>query len=227
MRSKYVFRAVMDLSMKIRLLRKKQRMTQTQFGELFSVTQATISRWEEGAEPGHENLKALSTLAGVTMDEFVGYNPPKHIDVRAVNVVGAVEAGAWIEAIEWSEDKIYPVYALPDSKFGRLPHFGLEVRGPSMNEVYPEGSVVICVTLGDAAREPKSGERVICLRRRPNSMIEATVKEFIVEKDGTGWLWPRSKHPAHQAPMPYPAVDGDSEEVWIYALVAGSYRPEP
>ncbi len=152
-------------------------------------------------------------------------------DLHFVMVRGAVEAGAWKEAVEWPEDDWYPVPAVPMPAYTDLPQFALEVRGPSMNAVYPVGSIVVCVFLMHLSREPRSGERVVVERRR-RGFVEATVKEYVVE-DGSPMLYPRSDHPQHQEPIALQTghQDGENEnqdeQTRITALVIGSFRPEP
>lgn len=94
-----------------------------------------------------------------------------------------------------------------------------------MDRDYPDGSTIICIKLHEIEGELKPGRNVVVYRRRADGQIEATVKKYVVDAHGT-WLYPNSSHPEHQAPIPIPAPDGSDEEVWIEALVVGSYRPE-
>ncbi len=158
-----------------------------------------------------------------------------------IYVRGAVQAGAWKEAMEWPRDDWFPIAVPPGGRVRRLPRFGLTVRGPSMNAVYPDRATLICVRFSDLGRAPRSGDRVICQRVNRNGMIEATVKELVIA-NGVAWLWPRSDHPAHQTPIrlpgprdggawrDHPTADahdlGDSEQVDLIALVIGSYIAE-
>ena len=76
-------------------------------------------------------------------------------------------------------------------------------------------------------------------------MIEATVKEYVVDDDGQVWLWPRSSHPEYQQPfLLKERIDRDmgseanstetdnryrevyADDFEIVALVIGSYRRE-
>jgi transcriptional regulator with XRE-family HTH domain len=58
------------LAENIRNLRLATGLNQTLFAEKLGVTQASVARWERGAEPKSEPLKALSDLAGVSVHEF-------------------------------------------------------------------------------------------------------------------------------------------------------------
>lgn len=148
--------------------------------------------------------------------------------IGSLMVVGVVQAGVWREALEWAPEDWRPAPIAPDSRFPRQRQFGLEVRGPSMNEEYPEGSVVICVRLFELGRDPVHGEHVIC-QRRSSEGVETTIKELRRGDDGSFWLWPRSSDPNFQAPwhLAPPRQDDDNDDVRIVALVVGSYKPRP
>jgi SOS-response transcriptional repressor LexA len=128
----------------------------------------------------------------------------RDIQIEHVFVRGDVQAGAWREAIEWDGENWYALTVPTDERYPGIERFGLEVRGPSMNLLYPEGTVVICVRYGDIARLPKHGERVICLRRDRHGSFEATVKEYQVDTQGRHVLWPRSTEPEFQQPFVLP-----------------------
>jgi len=133
-----------------------------------------------------------------------------------------------------------------DERFNGVRRFALEVHGPSINQVYAEGDIIICVRYGDIGREPRSTERVVVQRINSQGMIEATVKEFVSDDSGAIWLWPRSSHPEFQQPFllkerrdqeglqedqtSYETPQGFREvyadEFEIIALVIGSYRRE-
>lgn len=215
-----------DLRTRIRQLRQRLKLKQRQLAERVGVTQATVSRWERGAKPEFDHMKALADLAGQHVDEFAGHPRAVVVKVSAIQVIGAVEAGVWRHAIEWSPDDIYEVYWVPRQEFLGIPAFGLEVHGPSMDRVYPEGSIVVCVRLMDIKREPRSGERVVVYTKRPDGKVEATLKEYVAE-NGHVWLWPRSTSPRYQAPIEYGESAAEpGSEVEVHAVVIGSYRPE-
>lgn len=141
--------------------------------------------------------------------------------VTQIKVIGAVQAGTWRNALQWDEDEQYSVEAPVPETLRGLRVFGLEVRGPSMNKVYPEGSILLCVSPAESHITPKVGHRVIAIRK-DHDEVEATVKELRADGDGKFWLWPQSDHPAHQAPIP---LEG-TEEVEIQGLVVSSFRHE-
>ena len=63
----------MSLSENLQRLRKEKGLSQEDVAQKLFVSRQSVSKWENGiAEPGVENLKALASLYGVTLDELVG-----------------------------------------------------------------------------------------------------------------------------------------------------------
>lgn len=166
-----------------------------------------------------------------------GFTPNVEEDARPlapVRVIGQVEAGVFRDALELPYDDQFSIEVPISSAYRSLPRIGLIVRGPSMNRVYPEGTILIVVSvihLGESF-DPRSGQRVI-VQRRNKEGCEATVKELVIDEDGQAWLWPRSHHPEFQQPWRVPdhhdgdgTVDDDNDGLRITGLVVGSYRPE-
>ncbi len=178
-------------------------------------------------------LEALARAAARPVSELTGEVPVRLSGpVQAVTVVGTVEAGNWVEALEWPpEDQFRITVPRPRGPDGV---FGLLVNGPSLNLRYPEGTILVCMPLAQLQRELRSGDRVIVERRNRDGLVEATVKELAFDADGRAWLWPRSDHPEHQQPLliPWPpdvelhASESDVEEVNVTATVVGAYQPE-
>lgn len=201
--------------------------------------------------PRIDTLEKLARALGCTTAELTGKAQPgvAPIELNAVVVRGAVAAGIWRDAIEWDFDDQYAVSAPPDSRFPGVERFGLEVRGNSMDRVYPEGTIIICIRFMDLGALPSNGDRVVCIRRNEEGLVEATVKEFVIDNNQRAWLWPRSSQPEFQQPWPLLADDlpisgdlndipatvhagimeigeGPEPAVQIAALVTGSYRRE-
>lgn len=214
-----------DLAKKVRSMRTTLKESQRKFGDRFGVDQSTVSRWETGASPDFEHIGPLSDLAGRMIKDMplpdvnnLRANLTNTVDIL---VIGAVQAGEWVEAIEWPQDE-WKLISIPlTNDFRDMKTFALEVRGPSMNRRYPDGSYVVCVKLIDWGKDPEHGQRVVVQRRNGNGLIEATVKELRIDGDGGKWLWPDSDHPEHQAPL---SVEG--EDVEITALVVWAVKSE-
>ena len=157
-------------------------------------------------------------------------------------VIGAVQAGVWNNDGSWPDDDQYALEVPVPTEFTLMNRFGLEVRGASMNLVYPAGTVLVCVPLAEVERWLVTGEKII-VQRRGKLGIETTVREFVHDASGV-WLWPRSSHPEHQQPIPLslPRLDGveqqlaiadfqavdeeDGVEIAVIALVIQSIRIE-
>lgn len=145
-----------------------------------------------------------------------GDNPFSSNGVATVPVVGAVEAGAWREPNLHDSYENIPVLASNDNdKF-----FALRVVGPSMNEIYPDGSYVVA-RMFEGGPWPV-GKRVVVQRTDAAGKVETTLKELVRGKSGLE-LWPRSNDERHQTPIPYDEHDAMVE---IIGLVVSSYRPE-
>lgn len=142
--------------------------------------------------------------------------------LTTINVIGSIQAGVWVEALEWPQRDQYELDLPIPQRYQGAPVVAFEVHGPSMDMVYPDGSVVVCVKFLDLGRRPRHMERVVALRQR-NGEMEATIKEYRIDSDGTARLWPRSTHPQHQTPTDLRPGDDDLQVAY---LVIGSYRPE-
>lgn len=197
--------------------------------KLANVLEVPASYFLEAAAEGHEKSK-----------DPIEPNKSHFASVEKVYVKGFVQAGAWQDALEWPMTDWMSVYIPPDPRYMNVARFGLEVRGDSMNKVYPEGSIVIAVRLDDLGRLPRNGERVVVLSRctNGNSAMEATIKKYQIDTQGRHILWPESTDPLYQTPIilddrakslgidGHDADHGASCDIEIYAVIIGSYRPE-
>ena len=181
-------------------------------------------------------LEALARAKGVTISEMIGEGAvPVSKGVLTIFVRGAVEAGAWKEAVEWPEDDWIAV-AMPRIERQTESSFALLVRGSSMNLEYPEGTYLVCVPIyeydGELGVKGISDHLIFCRRGR-DGLVESTVKELRLDESGRAWLWPKSTDPAHTQPIevPWPphkqaSENGDGTEAMeITAVVVGSYKP--
>jgi len=217
-----------DLADKIKKLRKSLGLNQDQLAARIGLdVQSTVSKWERGKQrPNAEYTAKLAELAGETMGQFIGAEPLKKNDaaVRNYRVVGELQAGAWKESLEWDFEDQYEIPCYVGPNMPNYPLKGFVVRGPSMNKLYPEGAIVFAAATISNGLTPKSGNKVIVSRRDQNGLYESTIKEFVVEPDGSKWLWPRSYDPEHQAPVEY--NNGRAEEVTITGIIMASFIVE-
>ncbi len=175
--------------------------------------------------PRGETLQRLARVLDCSITYLLGESDDisAAVDVAAGNglrvfVRGAVQAGEWREAVELPrEDWTY--FDLPaDGRYPGVERFLLKVVGPSMNQIFADGSVIECVRFFDIGRVPQQGDYVVVHRARADGLYEATVKQYMVDDEGKVWLWPRSTHPAHQQPIAL-EPNGRIEETTVHALV--------
>jgi DNA-binding Xre family transcriptional regulator len=165
------------------------------------LSEATVKKIMSGQSrhPRHDTLQRLAKVLGCTLGDLLATGaPPEHpsaLRPTEVMVRGAVEAGVWREAPLWDRADWYPLPTTEDPRFPGITRYALEVRGPAMDLVYPDSSIVILVDYLDLGRELLHGERVICRRRDRNRLCEATVKEYLVDAEGQAL-----------APLPGPAL---------------------
>jgi DNA-binding Xre family transcriptional regulator len=181
------------------------------------LSEATVKKIMSGQSrhPRHDTLQRLAKVLGCTLGDLLATGaPPEHpsaLRPTEVMVRGAVEAGVWREAPLWDRADWYPLPTTEDPRFPGITRYALEVRGPAMDLVYPDSSIVILVDYLDLGRELLHGERVICRRRDRNRLCEATVKEYLVDAEGQAWLWPRSRDPRFQSPIALGPAGGLAE----------------
>ena len=225
------------------------KIDSTNLARVAGVAPSTINRFL--AEAGQENLggntikkiqvaqrklfKELETDDYVKLRPGHVYTQQKDGTIKAIGVVTETKLAGYVQAGEFQHRLEYPIEdqltikAPVKQRYAELPSIGLEVRGPSMNLIYPEGTIVICTPLAAVGRWPVPGERVVVHRYAENGDCEATIKEFQMDEHGRVWLWPRSSDPNFREPisMGIPVEAYTDEETKITFLVIGSMRPEP
>ena len=221
---------------RIRELRKAADLTMDQLAERANTSQQQIQRLETGTRRLTQewmdriaealNVHPAELLPSSKIDELV----PVSLQLW---IKGSVQAGVWRHAVEDPEDEWTKIVVpKPDN---HRSYFGLRVRGRSMDREYPEGTILICVPILEYDHGIVSGDHVIVQRRDPASdMVEATVKELVVDEEGRYWLWPKSTDPEHQAPIRLPddpdnglSDSAGSDEIEIVAVVVADYRVRP
>lgn len=111
-------------------------------------------------------------------------------------------------------------WAIP-REFRDLDPFWLRVSGDSCNEVYPSGTLVLCVSVASLHRDPENEEFVIVHRRDSKGQYEVTLKQYRIE--GTRrWLVPRSTNPQFSGAIEL--AGKDTKFVQAVAVVVGDFH---
>jgi SOS-response transcriptional repressor LexA len=147
-------------------------------------------------------------------------------ELRGIEVVGHVLAGEWQTALKWPRNARYRV-DLPMRAELAGKAFALEIRGHGMDREYPAGTVAVCVRYSDLGREPRPKENVVCYHHDRDGRVEATIKKLEVDAQGRRWLVPQSTDPGLQKPIPLDERKDGVKSLELFAVVIGSYRPEP
>lgn len=168
----------------------------------------------------HLTYAKLAREQGIPVHRLTG-DSPEPPSPTSLWVAGHVEAGSFREAVEWDRSEWYAVDVPVPQRFRGVAK-ALEVRGPSMNLEYPEGSVVIWVDML-SFRAPQNDDHVIVYAHRQDGTIEATVKELRIV-NGKQWLWPRSSDPEHQTPIEVENPGPEIKSIEITGIVLGGYK---
>lgn len=165
----------------------------------------------------------LARAARVPVWQLTG-EEPEPVSPTVVWVVGAVEAGAFREAVQWEQHQWFPVDVPVPARFqGKAK--ALQVRGTSMNIEYPEGSIAIWVDMLDF-RPPRQGDDVVVYSHNRDGGIEATLKQLRIDERGEKWLWPQSHDPKHQLPINTQSPPDDIDYIEVVGIVIGMYKPK-
>ena len=184
-------------------------------------------------EPSYENLRKIAAILGVSVPELYGQAPNdstlQRVESDTIHfpIVGYVQAGLWLESVNWPENEWqYRAAMKPDD---HINYYGLIVRGDSMSEAYPPDTILICVPIDEYLYELEEEDHVI-VERHENGIFESTVKEIVRDDIGRVWLRPRSKNPSHQA-IPWPETetfdDGGAAPVRVTGVVVADFRARP
>ena len=208
---------------KIKLAIKESGLTQLEISRRMGKSVALVNRWTKGdRDMSTPDIKKFCEICNITP----GFLLSSEKDTSAIPVIGYVQAGLWQEALQWDQSDFKPIYIPTDDIFKGKRIYALEIRGDSMNLLYPTGSCVVCVSAEDyfdCVGEIESGKKVVVRRVNPmDGSVEATVKQFIKDDTGT-YLKPQSTNAIYK---PIRIDDGSCGETKITGVVIGSFRTE-
>lgn len=187
----------MDDENNIRAVRDSHGVTLEKLAELSGLSIGYISRLEKGNRNlSLKNMQKIANALGVNAGDLLPVNSTNH----RIRLEGIVQAGLWKSQDQSQNEPESFDIPLPEV-FSKTRPFALRVQGPSMNLVYPEGTILICCNLIDLNEAPINGKRYIIEDIESGDGIETTVKELVIDENGRPWAWPKSTHPAHQQPI--------------------------
>jgi len=206
---------------RIKEIRKKSGLSQQAVADKLGIHLTNYNKMETGKT--RVDLDRLEQLASIfacdALDLLIIDSP-----LREVKVVAYVQAGAWAESNELDEEDQYTVAIPNDDLYRELSLTAAEVRGPSMNRRYPEGTVLVITNAIQVYEEIEPGKRYIVERERADGMREYTVKTLHRDESGQLWLMPESDDPRFQQPIEANGELGDT--IRILGRVAYSLQRE-
>lgn len=132
--------------LRLKELRSSKKMNQQKLASILGVSRSAISMWEiEASQPDNEQLLKIASLFNVSVDFLLGRDaaapegPPASTGGVWVPVLGSVAAGTPIEAVQDIRD----YEEISADMAGQGEHFGLVIKGDSMEPKISSGDVVI------------------------------------------------------------------------------------
>lgn len=184
------------LGIRLKQLRKENRITQQQLADAIGVSKTSVIYWEKDENlPKHESLMALARVLKTTpnwllsgkedqapvisidrdfaVDLYSNVRPSKR-KLRKIPVLDFVQAGLWRDV---AYDGMHPKDETFTTYEGIDPHaiFSLEIDGMSMAPEFMPGDEVVV----DAALEPKPGALVIAQEMQHDTAM-TTFKKYRV-----------------------------------------------
>jgi len=176
----------------LKVLRKREGMTQAEVAAKLGVDRSTYAKYETGqSEPNFEMIQKLAVLFSASTDFLIkGAGAVAAHGGIKIPVLGDVAAGLPIEAVE----NIVDYEEIDASLAATGEFFGLRIKGSSMEPRIREGDVVIVRKQEDAS----TGDTAVVLVNGDS----ATVKRIKKEPDGGLWLLPNNPayDPQHYSP---------------------------
>lgn len=202
----------------LKKIREKAGLTQTALAERVGTTQPQILRLENGSRKLTMEWAKRLAPALQTTPEVILFGDGVS---RGMPVLGHIEAGQFrdISLLDQSDER--PTIAVArDERFPEADQYALLVSGDSMDQLFPDGCYVTCVSWADTGLDLKAG-MIVHVERTVGSLVETTLKE--VSGFAPNWaLKPRSSNPRHKI-ITFEPIDG--VEVTVRGLVTGKWEP--
>lgn len=207
---------------RIAILRSAKGWNQDDLAEAIGAHRVTVSKLERGdMQLTPKWMDRMASVLGCEPTDLLTSGS----EGETVTVRGTVQAGAWKDHTEWPVEDRYTIQIPILLEWQGYPKAASEVKGNSMNELYPDGSIVVWVPMISLNGMTKSGQKLIIERNR-HGEYEVTLKELLVGQDGKTWLIPRTTDPSQKAPIPASGSDGETIRA-IGRVIWGGRKEEP
>jgi transcriptional regulator with XRE-family HTH domain len=168
---------------RIREARRRLNLKQSELAEALGVSQATISKWEQGVQrPDLSAMMKLAEMAGHDPIKFALEDDDHPFATRdwglRTKVIGAVGYDRWVEDIRWEEDQHFEVQIPTLKDWDELDIVGFLVEDDSANLKYPKGSIVFVAQFKLNTVEPRHGDMVVYSRTDERGLFELTIREY-------------------------------------------------
>lgn len=159
----------MDVSSRLRMLRKDAGMTQQDIADKLDVTRVSVGKWESGiAIPRPKNLEDLAALFGTSVSYLLGEDGPERVESRATSAAVPMRAIGVTCMGEGDEQDADAVVEVPAGVAERHPGlFVVHGIGSCMDRRFPEDAA-----LGvDPDMEPRTGDAVLARDEAHGSFV--------------------------------------------------------
>lgn len=144
---------------------------------------------------------SVAYLTGEEVEPAASQLLQMDLEIRAVPIVGIVEAGTFREVDEFGDVRPRRVSAPRDARYPDARQIAFEVSGDSMDAAQPpipRGAIVVCVDFDDIEQPLRDGMRVVVERTRDGGHLrEWSIKEVRQYEDRVEFI-PRSTNPRHK-----------------------------
>lgn len=157
----------------LKALRENKNLSKTEVSTKTGIELRDLIEYENDIKyPGSDHLNLLSQIYDVTSDYILSFKPSVKSKGIKIPVLGKVQAGAPVEAVE----EVIDYEEIPLNMAAAGEYFGLKIRGSSMEPRFIEGDVVIVRKQSDV----ESGDIAVVFVNG----ADATVKRVVKHQDG-------------------------------------------
>jgi SOS-response transcriptional repressor LexA len=145
------------------------------------------------------------------------------VPIAGLPLLGIIQAGHWLE-ISFADEgaEVEMVQVASDPRYPQAKQYALKVVGDSVDQEYPDGSIVTCVNFADSGLSLTEGMMLHVERHRGGGqLVEATLK-VLERRNGQLYLAPRSSNPKYVA---FPVDGSPDTEVIVRGVVTGGWAP--